>query len=49
MLQEFRQPFPSKPGEGVSICFICEDALAIYHGAKARGLDAATPLVGNAI
>ena len=39
----------SKVGEGVSICFICEDALAIYHEVTARGIEAATPFVGNAM
>lgn len=34
-------------GLGVSIVFMCEDALAIYHEAKARGLDASRPFVGN--
>jgi lactoylglutathione lyase len=34
-------------GQGVSICFICADAIAIYHGAIARGLKPRTPFVGN--
>ena len=34
-------------GEGVSICFICEDALAIYHELIARGVPASRPFVGN--
>ncbi|MCJ7737317.1 MAG: VOC family protein [Anaerolineae bacterium] len=38
-----------KVGEGVSINFICEDALAIYHEVTARGIEAATPFVGNAM
>ena len=38
-----------KVGEGVSINFICEDALAIYHELTARGIEAATPFVGNAM
>jgi catechol 2,3-dioxygenase-like lactoylglutathione lyase family enzyme len=53
MLQEFRhaeydswEP-EGKVGEGVSICFICEDALAIFHQAKSRGIDASKPFVGN--
>ena len=56
MLQEFRNEGrnswkPScKVGEGVSVCFMCEDALAIYHGASARGMNAAkNPFVGNAL
>jgi len=34
-------------GEGVSICFQCKDALAIYHETTARGLHPRTPFVGN--
>jgi lactoylglutathione lyase len=54
MLQEFRKEGhdswkPSgKVGEGVNICFMCEDALAIYHEATARGIKVRqTPYVGN--
>jgi catechol 2,3-dioxygenase-like lactoylglutathione lyase family enzyme len=53
MLQEFRhaehdswEP-EGKVGEGVSICFVCEDALAIFHQATSRGIDASKPFVGN--
>lgn len=38
-----------KLGEGVTICFICEDALAFYREVKARGCDASRPFVGNAM
>ena len=31
----------------MSICFICEDALAIYQEVTSRGIEAATPFVGN--
>ena len=34
-------------GRGVSICFMCEDALAIYDQTKARGLTPHEPFVGN--
>ena len=34
-------------GAGVCICFICEDALAIYREVTSRGLKAARPFVGN--
>ncbi len=53
MLQEFRAEGKNsrKPahrvGEGVSICFICEDALALYREFKSRAIDSATPFVGN--
>jgi lactoylglutathione lyase len=36
-----------KLGEGVSICFICEDALAIYREVTSRGIQASRPVVGN--
>jgi lactoylglutathione lyase len=51
MLQEYvpaRTP-TSKLGEGVSICFQCKDALAIYHDALSRGLTPRQPFVGNAM
>ena len=34
-------------GAGVSICFMCADAIAIYHETKARGLEPSRPFVGN--
>ncbi|MFN8344247.1 MAG: VOC family protein [Spirosomataceae bacterium] len=53
MLQELRkegvvthQP-EGKLREGVSICFICRDALAIYDAIIAKGIVAAEPFVGN--
>lgn len=53
MLQEYRSDGQhafkpaGKLGEGVSICFMCRDAIAIYHQAKERGLQVKTPFVGN--
>lgn len=50
MLQELRSGGPEregKAGQGVSICFQCEDALAIYREVKSRGIQAAKPFVGN--
>jgi lactoylglutathione lyase len=49
MLQEY---FPEhrpqeKLGNGVSVCFVCEDALAIYRDAIAKGLAPKRPFVGN--
>jgi hypothetical protein len=53
MLQEFaneghhsRVP-EGELGRGVSICFICEDALAIYREATSRGIQPSRPVVGN--
>ena len=53
MLQEFPEEghgawTPSgRLGEGVSIYFICEDALAIYREFTSRGIEANRPFVGN--
>lgn len=53
MLQQFRREghdswMPEgKVGQGVSICFICQDALAIYHEVTARGIKASRPFVSN--
>jgi catechol 2,3-dioxygenase-like lactoylglutathione lyase family enzyme len=53
MLQEFRTEAhdswmpEGKVGEGVSICFICVDALAIYRKVTLRGIQASKPFVGN--
>ena len=51
MLQEYRpDKIPtSKLGEGVTICFQCHDAIAIYHEAAARSLQPQRPFVGNAM
>ena len=55
MLQEFwKDGKPGgapagKLGQGVSICFMCADALAIYRDAKAKGIPAVTPFVGNGL
>ena len=49
MLQEYREgrvPV-GKLGQGVSVCFQCKDALALYHGFKSRGIQAKNPFVGN--
>ena len=51
MLQEYlltRVPV-GKLGEGVSVCFQCKDALAIYHDAIAHGFEPRRPFVGNAM
>src|SRR5688572_25755381 len=49
MMQEYRTNVPAKnPGEGVSICFMCEDALIIYKQITLRGLSTLSePFVGN--
>jgi lactoylglutathione lyase len=53
MLQEFWKEghhanVPTeKLGVGVSVCFICADALALYRQFKAAGIQASRPFVGN--
>lgn len=50
MLQEYRiKPNSTNLGEGVSVCFMCEDALAIYEEALSRSLNAKEPFVGNTL
>ena len=47
MLQEFATPPEGTLGAGVSINFICDDAVAVYREVTARGVDAKRPFVGN--
>jgi len=56
MLQEFWKKgehgdSPGPPegplGHGMSICFMCRDAIAIYKEAHTRGLSPSWPFVGN--
>lgn len=53
MLQEWRlegdgpKKPEGKPGLGVSVCFMCRDAIAIYHEVKAKGIEVRRPFVGN--
>jgi catechol 2,3-dioxygenase-like lactoylglutathione lyase family enzyme len=56
MLQEFKKdhhPNSGRPddklGVGVTICFQCKDALAIYREFIARGVEAKRPFVGNGL
>jgi predicted enzyme related to lactoylglutathione lyase len=46
MLQEANKPL-GKVGEGVTIYFICQDALAIYREVKGRGIAVEKPFVGH--
>ena len=53
MLQEFWKEgqhanIPQETlGVGFSICFFCEDALALYREFTSRGINASRPFVGN--
>ena len=38
-----------KLGQGVSICFMCTDAMAVYREVTARGITASRPVVGNGL
>jgi lactoylglutathione lyase len=51
MLQEYREERRPQEqlGVGVSVCFICDDALAFYREVTARGVEAGRPFVGNAM
>ena len=61
MLQEYRNPSDGgvgtadpdaakqKRGLGVSLCFQCSDALALYREFRSRGLTPQRPFVGNAM
>jgi uncharacterized glyoxalase superfamily protein PhnB len=42
-------PPGGKLGQGVSLWFQCEDAIAFYHDVKARGIEASEPQVGNGL
>ena len=48
MLQEYRDNIPTeKLGVGVSVVFICNDALKIYEEIISHGLSPDEPFVGN--
>jgi predicted lactoylglutathione lyase len=50
MLQEYRKEIGApveKRGVGISINFMCEDALALYYEFTAKELPASEPFVGN--
>ena len=55
MLQEYwrdgrRSGAPDGPlGQGVSICFMCVDAIAIYRELTSRAVAAERPFVGNGL
>lgn len=51
MIQQHHESWrpAGKVGEGVSICFLCEDALALYAELKARDVESSRPFVGNGL
>ena len=38
-----------KAGGGITICVMCEDAIALYRELRDRGVDASRPFVGNGL
>ena len=36
-------------GQGINLCFQCEDAVALYREFRSRGLDLKNPFVGNSM
>jgi lactoylglutathione lyase len=36
-------------GQGVNLCYQCEDAVALYREFRSRGLEAREPVVGNSM
>lgn len=52
MLQEYREgssAFTAEKGVGVSVCFMCSDAIALYHEFVRNGLSPNEPFVGNGL
>lgn len=47
MIQSREEPIPKR--DGMSICFMCDDAIALYQQFRARGVAAARPFVGNGL
>ncbi|WP_430423842.1 VOC family protein [Phenylobacterium sp.] len=42
-------PLPTPPGQGVTLCLMCDDALAIWRDVRGRGLKPDRPFVGNGL
>ena len=49
MLQQWHEEHlpETRAGIGVSICILCDDAIALWREFGARGIEAARPFVGN--
>ena len=53
MLQQFKtkghdaRQFSDNKGEGVTLCFFCDDAIEFYRTVKSRGIEPLEPFVGN--
>ena len=49
MLQELSKASPPNAGQGINLTFMCDDAIALYHEYRGRGLDPSEPEVGNGL
>ncbi len=51
MLQQWHEDrLPdAKVGIGVSVCFLCDDAIALWRELGSRGIEASRPFVGNGL
>jgi lactoylglutathione lyase len=49
MLQEFAQPQGKAGGDGVTLMFICQDAVRLWGEFRSQGIEASEPQVGNAM
>ena len=55
MLQQFAiegpdsRQFEGMKGEGVTLCFFCDDAVELYRELRSRGIEATEPVVGNGL
>jgi catechol 2,3-dioxygenase-like lactoylglutathione lyase family enzyme len=49
MLQGLKDESEGQLGEGVTFYIICEDALVMYEGFRAREIEVVEPFVGNAM
>jgi len=51
MLREYLADRPPEGvlGQGVSLCFQCEDAVALYREFRSRSIEANEPFVGNSM
>lgn len=39
----------NKKGVGVSVCFMCSDAIALCHEFKSKAIEVSEPMVGNSL
>lgn len=55
MLQQYRteghdsRQFSDPKGEGITLCFFCDDTLDYYREIQSRGIEASEPRVGNGL